>query len=266
MMIFRREWRRNRKALILWSLAMGALVLVMMSVFSQMAEQREALDQLMGAFPEGLRQAFGLDTLDLADVLGFYGVEVYPMTTLFGSIYAVILASGILSKEHADKTIEFLLSKPVTRTRILTEKLAVVLVNLLIFNGVIVLASVLSFFIFQDQDVDWALFALLSLALVLLHAFFAAAGFWLSTFITRSRTILSAGLGLVLVLYFVHIAAGMAESLDFLGYITPFQHVDAAVLLKDGSLPVIAWTALPLFILAAIAGSYAVYRRRDLAV
>jgi len=266
MMIFKREFKRNMKSLIIWSAALSALVIVMMSVFTQMSEQADLIDQLMSAYPESIRSAFGMDTLNMATVLGFYGVEVYTMTTLFGSIYAAILASGILSKEQSEKTIEFLLSKPVTRTRVMTEKLAIVIVNLLIFHIVIIGVSALSFVLLQDQEVDWALFALMSCALFLLHAVFAAVGFFLSSFMNRGRTVMSTVLGIVLMMYFIHIAAGLADSISALQYITPFTYVDAADLLETGSLNILALTIIPIVIVVAILAAYTIYRRRDIAV
>lgn len=266
MIIFKREFKRNSKSLIIWSAALSALVIVMMSVFTQMAEQADILDQLMNVFPESLQNAFGMDTLNLGTVLGFYGIEVYTMTTLFGSIYAAILASGILAKEHSEKTIEFLLSKPVTRRRIVFEKQAVVFSHLLIFNIVIFIVSILSFLIFQDQKVDWGLFSLLSLAQFLLHITFAALGFLMSSLINRARTVLSSALGIVLILYFIYMAAGLAESLSILGYITPFQYVDAADLIESGKMNILALTVMPLLIICSSIGAYVIYRGKDISM
>lgn len=266
MILFRRELRKNLKPLLIWSAALSALILIMMSVFTQMAKEAELLEQLTAAFPEGMLKVFGMDTLNMADVLGFYGVEVYSMTTLFGSIYAAILASGILSKEQSEKTIEFLLSKPVTRTRILTEKLAAALLYVVIFNLVIIVVSAISFLMIQSQEVDWSRFLLLSLAQLLLHAAFAAAGFFLSSIMNRSRTILPVSLGLVMVLYFVFVAANLSDSLSFLLYITPFHYVDAADILESGTLNVLSVTVIPLILLIGTGSAYVIYRRRDISV
>jgi len=266
MILFRRELKRNVKALVIWSAALGALVFIMMSVFTQMAQEAELLEQLTSAFPEGLHRVFGMDTLNMASVLGFYGVEVYSMTTLFGSIYAAVLASGILSREQSEKTIEFLLSKPVTRTRILTEKLAVVALNLVIFNLVIGLASAISFLTLQSQEVEWSRFLLLTFAQFLLHAAFAAACFFLSSFISRSRTILSVSLGLVLITYFVFVAANLADTLHFMLYLTPFHYVDAADILESGTFNVLSVTVIPLILVLGTGSAYVIYNRRDISV
>lgn len=63
----------------------------------------------------------GADDISFAEVLDFF-TYVIPYITLFASIYAMLLGAGILSKEEDEKTIDFLLAKPVTRSAILSQK------------------------------------------------------------------------------------------------------------------------------------------------
>src|SRR5690554_4755154 len=141
MWLFQREFKRNLKGLLLWSIIIGGLVILTLSVYPQFAVQQQGFDDFMQAFPEGFMKAFGMDRVSLTTPLGFYAIECYLMTTLFGSIYAVSLGSNIVSKEENEKTAEFLLSKPITRANIISQKLLLVLVNLILFNVLNVLIS-----------------------------------------------------------------------------------------------------------------------------
>lgn len=90
-MIIRREWKRSRKSLLVWSLILAGLIIWLLSIFPQFAEQQESMDQLFAAYPDSMKDMFKMNELSLGTLIGFYGVEVYMMTTLLGSIYAAIL-------------------------------------------------------------------------------------------------------------------------------------------------------------------------------
>jgi ABC-2 type transport system permease protein len=265
MTIFKREFRRNLKALFIWGAALGLLILLTLSVYSQMAEEQQKLMQLMDSYPESIKKMFGMDRLNMTTLIGFYGVEVYMMTTLFGSIYASMLASNILAKEEYEKTAEFLLSKPVTRSRIVTEKLLLVLINILILNGIITLFSLIGFQLVKDAEIEMGTFLLLVAGTICIHYAFAALSFLLSAVMRRSRTILSISLGLVLFSYFLHVMAGLSDDFVVIQYLSFFQYFDAADLVEEGFsiLSIIMFAATALL---AVGLSYGIYRKKDISV
>jgi ABC-2 type transport system permease protein len=265
-MIFKRELKRNLKSLIIWSIVLSGLILVTLSVFPQFAQQQKNMAKLLEAYPESIKKAFGMNELNMGDLMGFYGVEIYMMTTLLGSIYSAILASNILAKEENEKTIEFLLSKPITRSRIVTEKLLAVLVNILIFNGVSTIASIIGFQFAKDPDVPTDTFSLLIAATILLHLTFSAIAFMLSSLMKKTRNILSISLGVVLAAYFMNVMAGISEDLEFLKYFSPFKYVDAASIINDNEIKLLYIFIMVAVILISIVTAYMVYRKKDIAV
>ncbi|MFA5881807.1 MAG: ABC transporter permease subunit, partial [Eubacteriales bacterium] len=60
---------------------------------------------------------------------------------VMATIHAAMLGANIIAKEERDKTAEFLLAKPVSRNEIITVKLGAGLTNILIFNAVTLLSS-----------------------------------------------------------------------------------------------------------------------------
>ncbi|MDQ0163762.1 ABC transporter permease subunit [Aeribacillus alveayuensis] len=265
-MIFKREFKRNLKSLIIWSIVLTGLILLTLSIFPQFAEQQKSMEKLLEVYPDSIKKAFGMNQLNMGDLLGFYGVEIYIMTTLLGSIYAAILASNILAKEENEKTIEFLLSKPITRSQIVTEKLLAVFVNVLILNGVSTIASLIGFQFEKDPDVPTEPFSLLIVATILLHLTFAAISFMLSSILRKTRSILPISLGIVLAAYFMNVLAGISEDLEFLKYFSPFKYVDAAQIIQDNELKSLYIFIMASVILISIITSYIVYRKKDLAV
>ncbi|ANB60984.1 ABC transporter permease subunit [Anoxybacteroides amylolyticum] len=265
-MIFMREWKRNIKSLLVWSTVLGGLVLLTLSVFPQFAEQQKEMTKLLESLPKSMVKAFGMDQLNIGNFMGYYGIRVYMMTTLLGSIYATILGANIVAKEESEKTIEFLLSKPLTRSRIITEKWLVVVVNILALNAAAVLSSLFGFHIAKGHEVSIKTFVLLTIATILLHVTFGAVAFLLSTMMRKTRNTLSISLGLVLVAYFLHIMSGISEDLEFLKYFTPFKYVDAAPIINNEQLEPLYVFIMAAVILFSVAMSYVVYKKKDIVV
>lgn len=265
MILFRREFRRGLKPLLIWCLVMAGLILITLSVYTSMAEQQQQLQQLLDTYPESIKKAFGMNELDMGSLLGFYGVEVYMMVTLIGSVYAALLAAPMLVKEENDKTAEFLLTKPVTRTRIVSEKLLAVAVNLLLFNAAMALASVAGFRFAPEGEWDEGTFLQLVAGALLLHAVFASVAFLLSAVLRKSRNILAASLGLVFMSYFLGLVSSLSEDLKFLKYVSFFKYVDAADILSNGALGPVHILILAAVSAVCIGSAYARYLRKDIA-
>lgn len=264
-MIFQREFRRSRKALMIWSLVLAGLIIWLLSMFPSFAEQQKSINDLFASYPDSMKKMFSMDQLSLGTLMGFYGIEVYMMTTLLGSIYAALLASNILAKEESEKTIEFLLSKPVSRSRIVGEKLLAVAANILIFNIAATIASVAGFQ-FADEKFVWKTFALLTIATLLLHLTFAAVSFLFSAIMRKTRNILSISLAVVIVSYFINIMSSLSDDMDFLKYFSPFKYVDAASIINNNMLEPIFIALMSVIILFSIAAAFLIYKKKDITV
>lgn len=264
-MLFKREFIRNLKSLIIWTIIIGGYSLLMLSIFPQFAKDQEKMQQLLEAYPEGIAKAFGLHSLDLGSLIGFYGIEIYMMTTLLGSIFAAMLAGNIIAKEENEKTIEFLLSKPITRTQIITQKLLAVGVNILILNGVVAILTVIGFQFTKDAEIPYDTFTLLVAATVLLHLTFAAISYALSTVMKKTRSIISVSLAIALGSYFLNVMAGVSEDLENVKYVSFFKYVDAAELVKNNAMDLLYAGIMAAVILICIVFTFMYYRKKDIA-
>jgi len=194
--IFLREMRVGHRSLLVWTLVLAGLNVLLMGVYPSFAADAQKLNELIAMYPEGFMKIFGLDRLSLADPVGFYATEAYFMVLLFGGVFAAILGSGLLAKEEDEKTIEYLLARPVTRDQILTGKALAFAASLVLFNLLIGVATYASFVAFVDQDYSGRALFLLLVAPLLAHLTFAAVGFLLALFWTRRKAALSVSIGL----------------------------------------------------------------------
>ena len=141
----------------------------------------------LGAFTT----AFGMDRLNFGTLTGYYAIECGNVLGLGGAFYASLCAVAMLSKEEKDRTAEFLLTHPVGRARIITGKLAAVMIRVTAMNLIIWLLSAGSIAA-VGEAVPWKELNLLHLAYYLLQLELAGICFGLSAFMSDAATVSSA--------------------------------------------------------------------------
>lgn len=264
MNIFFRELKRNIKSFIIWTASMVSLNALLILFYPTIAEQSKQFEAILKAYPKALLAAFNMNRLSFSNILGYYGTEAYTFIMLFGSIYAMILASSILSKEESEKTIEFLLSKPITRSDVVTEKFLCTGLYIFLFDLIFSLTNYMFFEIVKKSSYDMKAFLLVSAGPLLAHLTFAAIGFLISTFVVKAKTTMSISLGVVLGSYFLSIASGLTDKLENLRYLTPFKYVDAADLILNKRIDSIYMWIMFIVIVVSISAAYIIYNRKDI--
>lgn len=112
----------------------------------------------------------------------------------------------------------------------------------------------------------WRIFALLSIATLLLHLTFAALAFLFSSVMRKTRNVLSISLAVVIVSYFLNIMSGLSEDLDILKFFSPFKYVDAANIINDNVLETIYIVIMIGIISFSIIASFIIYRKKEISV
>ena len=262
--IIKHEFKRNFRSFVLWTSIISGLSIMMLLLFPAFENSMGDLLETLEGYPAGFLEAFGLGEggLDMGNIYGWYGVEGYLFVLLIGGSYAAVLGSSILSKEEDEKTIEFLLTKPVSRTKIIFGKIFVIILNLFLLNLVMSIVLIISFVLFGEFDfLVWALF---SFAPLLHQFFFASIAFFISVFITKSRTVMSISLGLVIGLYVVEIISKLTDSAEFLKYITPYEYVNAVDIVKNNNIQGIYLLISFAVISISFALSWVFYNKKDI--
>lgn len=262
MNIFRRELKANLKSLIIWGVIVVLFVMVGGSKFQAYYENPEML-AILDSMPPALMSAFSMAAFNLTTVSGFFGL-MFTYFALLVSIAAAMWGSDIISKEERDKTVEFSLTLPVTRSRLVTAKALAALVNciglLLITWG----ASLLSAAQYEPDAEFYSFLALLMLALFFMQLVFLAIGIFLGCAMKQYRRASAVAVALLLGTYFLSVISGLDERLDFLKYLSPFKYFDAGLLLRESRVdPVFVGLSLAIVVVSMV-GAYITYTRRDL--
>ena len=158
------------------------LISVTMSVYPTFLENQSKIVGMMSIIPRGLLQFKGISNFnDLLSVLGFYSVNNVIYMMVLGSIFAIVLSSNILLKEEYNKTAEYLLTRPLTRSEIFLSKLAVISLNVFLLNLVTALAGFICMELVKNGPFSIRAFLILSFYTLLLNFLFGAIGLFLSS-------------------------------------------------------------------------------------
>ena len=260
MTLVKHELRQGKTAFLIWTAAISFLLGVCVFLFPEMKGEMEGIGEVfssMGSFTA----AFGMDRLNFGTLVGYYTIECGNVLGLGGAFFSALCAVNILSKEEKEKTAEFLLAHPISRARILTEKLVAVLVQISALNLIIYAVSVGSIAVI-GEEIPWKEVNLLHLAYYLLQLELAGICFGISAFLRKGSA--GAGLGVAMLLYCLNLIANMTESADFLKYITPFGYCDGADIVSSGSLNGTMIAIGVVMGIACIAVAYLHYNKKDI--
>lgn len=122
MTIWKHEMKMNIKALCIWTLCVGAMCFGCILMYTSLEDSLQDVADMysnMGA----LSVAMGMDKMSLATLVGFYATEILMLHGLGGAMFAAIIGTGILSKEEAGHTSEFLYVFPVLLWFYITAKI-----------------------------------------------------------------------------------------------------------------------------------------------
>lgn len=232
MTLFLHEIKRNRLSLLIWSGIIAFMLGVTVMIYPEMSSQMGELTDMManmGAFSD----AFGMDKLNFGEFIGYFGVECGNVLGLGGAFFAAIVGISVFGKEEKEHTAEFLLTHPVSRTRVAACKLASVFAQIITLN-IIVAAVVSAAIIIIGEEVSVKTVALLLLAYFLLQIEIAAITFGISAFLKSGG--MAIGLGVSVMLYFMNIVANLTEEAEFLKYITPFGYTEGGDIVANGAI------------------------------
>ena len=260
MTLVQHELKQSRISLIVWTLSIASLLAVCVFLYPSMKNEMDAVSEMfssMGSFTA----AFGMDKVSFGTLTGFYVVECGNIVGLGGAFLAALCGISVLAKEEKEHTAEFLMTHPVSRWRVVTDKLIAVIFQLVILNVAVYLTAVVSIALI-GEDIPWKELNLLHLAYFFLQVETATVCFGISAFLRRSG--MGIGLGIAMLFYFLNLLANITEEADFLKYITPFGYAEGADIVNSLSVNGEMLAVGVAFTVAGIVISYVKYCKKDL--
>lgn len=268
-MLMKQHAKSEWVSLLVWSLILGAFVFftVLLWNFALTQGMMADLESIMRNIPAALRGALGFESFaTLNNWLQFYSVNFAGFMALPILAYVALFAASMVTREMDRRTMEFLLSLPVSRWQVIVSRwgnLAIALAVLHVAHFVALVLGVLS--VGEEPAIGRYLLVELNAALLYL-----AIG---SVMLVVSLLTDDYGRGLVFTfligygLYFLHAGTDGAQGLlGKLHAALPFGLFNAQAILGQGDFPTSDLIGLVLYAVGGLAVSGWLFQRKQIAV
>ncbi len=264
MNIYIYESKTYVRSILIWSLSIIGLLIIFMSFYPTFGSNVAFMDKMLENYPEELLHAFGMASgLSLATVPGFL-VFVYTFIQLCLAIQACNYGFSFLSVEERELTADFLMSKPVSRNKILLTKFLAAYTALLVTNAATWGGTILSLELFNDgKPYEIKDIILLLLSNFYFQLVFMTFSMLVSVSLKKVRSVLSFSVAVAFGTYMLNAVASILDS-DTLGIISPFYHFEPGYILGNGAYH---WSVALIsiaVILLSIVGTYILYNKRNI--
>lgn len=232
MTLYKHEMKQNSKGLLIWTLCVGLTCLGCILLYSSL---EDSVKDIADSFSNmgSMSAALGMDKMSLATLRGYYATEIAVMHNLLGAMFAAILGTGLLSKEEAGHTSEFLHTLPIRRESVVFQKYLAFLSNIILFNLACAGMYLLGF-LYMGEEINGKEMGLFHFATCLMQIEIGTVCFLVSAF--AKRNLLGAGLGISIMLFAADMMCRILPAIENLKYITPFYYSNAADIFTKGKL------------------------------
>lgn len=175
--------------------------------------------KIIESYPQSVIDAFNIN---LATILTYDGFLAFTLSFIVigAAIQAFYLGLDCLAKEKTKGIIDFVLTKPISRIKLYTNKVLAILI-ILIMNALIMYVLILSNSLIYNIN-DHHLFLEFAAAFFLLQFIFMAIGLVIGACLQSVKYVLSYSYGLVFFFYFISMLASVLKD-HKIKYLTPFQ-------------------------------------------
>lgn len=259
--LFKTECKTQIKSLLIWAAVVGGMGLVCILLYQNIEESMTGMAEnfaTMGAFSE----AFGMNTLSIATLQGYFAAEIGTIHALGGSMFAATLATVILSKEEDRHTGEFTYSFPVARGKIVFLKYASVVCMLAVFTVVCALFYQIGFGVLGEAGLQKEFVIFMGLQFVM-NLEIASICFLISSLSGKNR--LGLGISIPVIFYVYDLMAKVVPALEDAKFLSPFSYANATDIFAKAEYHVGALGMGAVVTVALTAASGWIYTKRDLA-
>jgi len=259
--VARQTLRLQRRALLLWSLGLAAMVGLYGSLWPSIRDQ-SSVTELMDQMPEVLRSL--LAASDMSTPVGYVQAELLGLTgPLLVILFAVLTGSNAIAGEEDRRSLDLLLANPVSRTRVVLERMAAMTVGIAVLVTAIGLALGAAG-VFAGLELPGDRVAAAMLHLGLLGAVFGALAAMVGAATGRLAVSRAVPAVAAVLAYLVNGLAPLVDWLEPFRGLSPFAQYANHVPLVNGVSTSGVLVALGT---AAVLGGVAVasFRRRDIA-
>jgi ABC-2 type transport system permease protein len=261
--LFAKTLRDLRTQILAWGIGAGLLGWMVIFLFPAFKDQMAGMIELLEGYPPALMAFFG-DMTQLASFTGWLNIEFFSYGPPILAIFAVGAGTALVAGEEERGTLDLLLSQPLRRWRLVTDKFAAFVVA-----TVLIMAIAALFFVAGSAMIgETALLGRIALATLNIAPVTLASGalaLMLSVLLRSRRLAITIALLVVIGSYFLESLGKAVDVLEPYRPIALYHYYDSTAALTRG----VNWGHVGI-LLALTALFFAIallaFQRRDLGV
>jgi ABC-2 type transport system permease protein len=255
--ILRKTLRDLRWQVFWYGLGLALMAALVVYIYPDYREQFADFE-----IPDALQGLVG--DADFTTGTGFITAEILSWYPIILVVFAIMGGSSAVGGEEAGGTLDLVLAQPVSRRRLLLEKLGGLLlaalgICVLIYAGWLVSVP------FVDIEVGFADLAVATLNFLPLVALFQVFSLWASVTLSSRGLATGVAVAVAVVSYFVNYLSSIVDLIEPLRYASVFYHYHGTEVLSEGIDPLGLGLLVGLYLFLA-AWALANFERRDLGV
>ena len=229
--VIKREIKSNFKSLIIWGIVIIVFNIMFFIEYGSIAKSAENASYY-DMMPNIVKVMMGFSKLPLASEGGYYACMFF-WSSLIMYIFATLKGSDILMKEEKDKTADFLYTKPIKRSTVLTAKILVAIINIAVLVVLNLLVIKIAYIPQIENkglinDINITMIGLFVSSIIYLMA-----GIFLGTAIKNINKAQIYSVVFFLITYLGVIIIDMLEK-EKLYFLSPFKYFNAVDILEKG--------------------------------
>ncbi len=262
MNILKFEIKRNIKATYIWIIAVLAVSIMYLSIGPMFTEDSEALMGALESFGPEVREAIGIDIDTFFSPVGFYAY-VGGFITLALCVQAMIYGIKAFVTEKNQKSVDFLYTKPGSRSNLFLQKVLSNVV-LLAFTQVIVITVLYGAAdLFNKPDYDHGLMFLMMFAIVPMQYLFLGLGVLIGVTVPKLKNVVAVALFVNMAMYILNMLSAMFEN-KLITTVSFFSYYNLSDILAEGGYAFSSILVTIILLVLMFGGSYLIINKRDL--
>ena len=250
--------RRRRRAPLTWGLPLGLMAAMIVAVFPSISSSPQ-LDELIKAYPDALKEAFGISDASFSSISGYLAAEIFSMIAPFtaAAFMVHVIATGVSAAERRG-VLDVLLSAPARRRQLLSGYLvggAVALLAITAALGIVMQAAAFVFGVdLRLGDTVAGVLNLWPLGVFAGGVAALLAGIW-----RRPAAVAGGAAGVLVTMYLVEVLGKLSDAFAAIDGLSAFHYYGSAI--ENGLDLASCATLIAAGVLLAVAGCLLLERR-----
>lgn len=230
------ETMKERKWPVLIYCAVSMLLtLLYVALFPSLQSQTQQLTEVLKSMPENLLKALGSSPAQLSNFTleALLASKEFSMVFQFlAAILAISLAGNDIAGEIEKGTIEFLLSQPISKTKLYFARFisgAILLAIFSFFSTIIVIPLAAMFHVAYEASVYYKLFFVATLYSIAVYSI----AYFLSAMFSSKGKVYGISAGVIVFMYLAFLISALKDNLDKLKYLSFFHYFSPDILFEN---------------------------------